>query len=48
MIMTFILHAYHFMHKSCHHANAHIHSCILVTETLENKPIEPVENVETG
>jgi hypothetical protein len=34
------------MHKSWHHANAYTHSYILMTETQENKPIEPTEIVE--
>jgi hypothetical protein len=29
-----------------HHANICIHSSILVTETLENKLVEPIEIVE--
>jgi hypothetical protein len=29
-----------------HDANICIHSCILVTETLENEPVEPTEIIE--
>jgi hypothetical protein len=38
--------SYHLKHKSWHHANAYTHSCILVTETPENEPIEPTKIVE--
>jgi hypothetical protein len=32
--------------QTWHHANICIHSCILVTKTLENKPVESTEIVE--
>jgi len=43
--MPFIPHACHCIHKNLH-ANKCIHSCILVTKTLENEPVEPTESIE--
>jgi hypothetical protein len=45
-VCTIHSHAYHFMHKPWHHANAYTLSCIIVTEMPESEPTEPAEVVE--
>ena len=45
-VWPFILHVISLWHNSWHHANVSNNSCIIVTETQENKPVEPAEVAE--
>jgi hypothetical protein len=44
--VSMIVYVIHSHAQIMHHANACIHSSILVTETPENEPIKPAETVE--